>query len=425
MKKKLLVILITIVIGIITASFYFFNKQTCHDCHLIVFDADIFRADGLNCEETPEITPNLCEIKDEFIRFNNHHSPTDLTKPGMASFLTSSYPATHGVWNEFFFLDKKQPNIVNVLKENKYHTIIHNFESSQVISNDYDQKIKDFNYYKAKEEGVESDYNPLDFIKNSPTFLFIYNGKLHYPYLSRNRDAIVDHPNKPEGFPNNEIDFEADAEKILIQKYPEILQVPSIKEHIEKQNGLTKGIFGKFLKSCASPDAEARVKNVKTCWKIMIDTFESYIDKDNPKYIEFIKYLYQERIRDLDKEIGKTIDDLKSRNLWNKTVFAVRSDHGEEFMEHNNLNHSNNLYQELVRVPFWVHIPNKKGVNINNLTQTIDEAPTLLNALGIKPHPIMQGRNLLNEKSYKGKTDLSLHQKWFNNIFSIREGNYK
>ena len=103
----------------------------------------------------------------------------------------------------------------------------------------------------------------------------------------------------------------------------------------------------------------------------------------------------------------------------------IRSDHGEELMEHGKLSHWNNLYQELVRVPLWIHVPGKDGKTVYNLTQTIDEAPTLLNAVGIEPHPLMEGRNLLNPKDYELDTDFAIAQKNVGNVFTIREGNYK
>ena len=417
-KRKLLTALIIVTIGIATAFLYFFKQKAYDNYNLVVFDADVFRADRLDCENYPEVTPNLCKIEDEFFKFNNHHSHTDLTKPGISSFLTSSYPSTHGVFNEFLFLDKKQPSIVNILKENGYHTIVSGeFENPQLSSDNYDEKLGVKAYKKYK-------LNITDLIRKKPTFIFIYTGDLHYPYLFRDSATIITHPKKPINFPNNMKEFGESADKFLVKKYSNVVENSAIKEFIKNQNGLTEGVYGYFSSLCRSTDIEDKIINVDTCWQVVEKTFEQYIDKDNPDHIEFVKYLYQEQIKQMDRKLGQMIKGLKSDSLWDKTVFVIRSDHGEEFMEHGFIGHSNNLYQELLRVPFWIHIPHQKGKIIDDLTQTIDEAPTLLNALGIKPHPLMIGRNLLNPDTYENQIDFNIAQK-MKSVFSIRVADYK
>ncbi|MBT3249808.1 MAG: sulfatase-like hydrolase/transferase [Candidatus Pacebacteria bacterium] len=419
MKKwKSLPLFATITIAATVVSFYFLKPKNCNDCNLVVFDADIFRADGLDCESHPEVTPNLCEIEDNFLKFNNHHSHTDLTKPGISSFLTSSYPSTHGVWNEFFLLSEEQPNLVNILKENGYHTIVSGeFNNSQVTSDIYDGALGD--------EAYEYESDITDLITIKPTFIFIYNGDLHYPYLSNDSDTFITHPKKPTNFPNNTREFGGSADKVLAQKYSDVFENSAIKEFIKNQDGSTEGVYEYFSYLCWSADIEDKIVNVNACWQIVEKTFEQYIDINNPDHIEFAKYLYQERIKEVDKIIAQLINGLKSDGLWDKTVFAIRSDHGEEFMEHGKLDHSNDLYEELVRVPFWIHVPGQNGGTINNLTQTIDEAPTLLNILGIEPHPLMIGRDLLDPSIYESQVDFAIAQKLLNPVFSIRDGDYK
>jgi arylsulfatase A-like enzyme len=413
-KLSLLAVFVIITIGIVATSIHLADNKTCNDCNIVVFDADIFRADGLDCEKSPEITPNICEFKNEFIKFSNHHSPTDLTKPGMASFFTSSYPSTHGAWNEFYFIDKNQPNIINVLKDNGYNTIINHPENKQVISSGYDILL----------EPSALELNVPDLIKDKKTFLFTYEDNLHYPYLSNDQNEVISHPNKPVNFPNNLSEYYDRGTEIIIKNHQETLNGAFAQDYIKNNGNSTKGLYRHIEESCWNGNREAMLVNNDYCWKLGKEIFEKYIDENNPDDLKFVKYLYQERIKEVDKKISKIIRDLKSNNLWDKTVFVIRSDHGEEFMEHGNIGH-NNLYEKVARVPFWIHVPNKAEETINNLTQTIDEAPTILKAVGIKPHPLMQGRNLLEEKNYKSDVNFAIAQKNDGSIFSIREGNYK
>jgi len=322
-------------------------------------------------------------------------------------------------------LDERQPDLVSTLKDNGYNTIVTGDFSipktdsynSQVLFENYDEKIERFNlkYYNGELFGL---------VDGKPTFLFIYNSDLHYPYMSFDPLTVINHPQKPDHFPNNKPEFNAMADQVLIDDYPDVLKVPIMQKFIRK-NGSTKGIYNYFQYLCSDADIEIRLINFSQCYLAMEQTLEEYLDRNNPEHIDFIKYLYRERLKKVDIEIGSIVDDLKKDNLWNKTVFVIRSDHGEEFMEHGKLNHWNNLYEEVVRVPLWIHIPNKNSNFVENITQTIDEAPTLLRALGIDPHLLMQGRDLFGSNNNNEQTGSVILQKFFGLIFSIRNGNYK
>ncbi|MBT3249788.1 MAG: sulfatase-like hydrolase/transferase [Candidatus Pacebacteria bacterium] len=420
MKIKL--IQVVLVVAIISIAFiYFFQnrltskQQSCLGCNLVVFDADIFRADALECDKHPELTPNLCVIQNDFIKFNNHYSNTDLTRPGVSSFLTSSYPSSHRVWDDFFFLDKKQPTIINLLKNNGYTTTINGqTDSHQVQLELFEKRIED----------VLGNENVFNMLNNEQVFLYFYSGVLHKPYLSDRGDSVPNHPNRPLGSPDNMRGFDEIGDKVIVEKYSYLLEKPAFKEFIKSQDGSINGIYPYMNYLCSDASVEKRLVNVDACWEITETIFDQYIDINNPVHIEFVKYLYQERVRDLDVEIGRLINELKAFNLWDKTVFVIRSDHGEELAEHGEIGHSNNLYQELIRIPLWIYIPGVKAKNINYISETIDEAPTLLKILGIEPHPLMAGRNLLVLNEGKDG-DAVISQKKMSSVFSIREGDYK
>jgi arylsulfatase A-like enzyme len=73
---------------------------------------------------------------------------------------------------------------------------------------------------------------------------------------------------------------------------------------------------------------------------------------------------------------------------------VVSADHGEAFYEHGQAAHANGVFEEVVKVPLIVRIPGAAPSREPEPADLLDVAPTLLEALGLPPHPSHQGRPL-------------------------------
>jgi hypothetical protein len=97
-----------------------------------------------------------------------------------------------------------------------------------------------------------------------------------------------------------------------------------------------------------------------------------------------------------DLALGRIIDGLRSRGLFERTLFVIVGDHGEAFAQHpGNFAHTLYLYEENVRVPFIVAAP---GLLVNQvrapqLLSLVDLAPTTLALLGLPVPSRYQGRS--------------------------------
>jgi arylsulfatase A-like enzyme len=70
-----------------------------------------------------------------------------------------------------------------------------------------------------------------------------------------------------------------------------------------------------------------------------------------------VRAFYDGEARYLDREIGRLVEHLKARGLYDGALIAFTSDHGEEFWEHESVEHGQSVYDELVRVPLAVKLP--------------------------------------------------------------------
>ena len=104
---------------------------------------------------------------------------------------------------------------------------------------------------------------------------------------------------------------------------------------------------------------------------------------------EWIRALYRAEIRQLDSEIGNLLDGLRERGIYDDTTIVFTSDHGEEFWEHGGYEHGHTLYDELLRVPLIVKLPQSAGAGARvPASVTIESiAPTLLGVIGIAFDP--------------------------------------
>jgi len=129
---------------------------------------------------------------------------------------------------------------------------------------------------------------------------------------------------------------------------------------------------------------------------------------------------YDEEIRFFDHEVGRLLDSLQARGLFEDSLIVFTSDHGESLGEHNYwFTHESNLYDEQVRVPLVVRYPdNLPRPSGDNLVGHLDFVPSVLDALGLPPEPT-RGVSLISE-SLPGDRVLShsLHppddpRRWF------------
>jgi arylsulfatase A-like enzyme len=104
---------------------------------------------------------------------------------------------------------------------------------------------------------------------------------------------------------------------------------------------------------------------------------------------------YDGEIVHLDDQLGKLFADLERRGLYDDTLIVLTADHGEEFHEHGGWWHGTTLYDEQIGVPLIVKPP-KGGTGrvVEELTTTLDVAPTILRATGVAPPVVMQGHVL-------------------------------
>ncbi|MDA8016019.1 MAG: sulfatase [Thermoanaerobaculia bacterium] len=106
---------------------------------------------------------------------------------------------------------------------------------------------------------------------------------------------------------------------------------------------------------------------------------------------------YDDGIRYFDGVLGRFIEGMEAAGLSNQVTLVLMSDHGEEFLDHGRMLHTQ-VYPELLRIPLIVVHPDLIHRRVERLASLVDLAPTLLDLAGLDVTsnlPAARGRSLL------------------------------
>lgn len=113
------------------------------------------------------------------------------------------------------------------------------------------------------------------------------------------------------------------------------------------------------------------------------------------KRVAEVKNAYSNSLAYVDSQIARLFEHLRRIDRWEDTIFVLGGDNGEAFLEHGFSAHANALFDEVVHTPVVFHAPGLESGIDGRLAATLDIPPTLLDLLGLPPHPGFQGRSLL------------------------------
>ena len=131
-------------------------------------------------------------------------------------------------------------------------------------------------------------------------------------------------------------------------------------------------------------------------WVHLYDPHEPY-EPPEPYKSRYAAEPYDGEIAYMDSAVGKLLRELKTRGLYDGTMIAVMADHGESLGAHGENNHGFFLYDETIRVPLVIKLPQTGAAEkrIENRVELVDVMPTLLQIAGAAVPAEVQGKSLV------------------------------
>ncbi len=115
--------------------------------------------------------------------------------------------------------------------------------------------------------------------------------------------------------------------------------------------------------------------------------------------IAVAKDVYADSLSYVDAQIARLFQHLRSRGLWERTLIVLTGDHGQAFYEHGFAAHAGAIFNEVMKVPLIVQAPGMQPGLDDRLAQHADLSPSILDLLGLPPHPSHQGISLFSAKA--------------------------
>ncbi len=128
--------------------------------------------------------------------------------------------------------------------------------------------------------------------------------------------------------------------------------------------------------------------------------------------VEHARREYAALVSMCDRSLGRILDAMDEHDLWDDTMLIVNTDHGFLLGEHGWWAKSvQPWYNELVHLPMFLWDPReaRDGERRDDLSQTIDIAPTLLGFFGVPATADMQGRDLSTDASSREAALFGIH----------------
>jgi arylsulfatase A-like enzyme/Tfp pilus assembly protein PilF len=323
---------------------------------VVLVTVDTLRADFVSFNgHQPQTTPFLDTLAQDAVVFSEAYAPSSWTAPSMASLFTGMAPSTHGVVTAIMDGNGRvlsQPALAASLT-----TLAETFKAAGYVTVGIPANLhlaaefgfaQGFDYYAPADFCLANEVNSRVAIqlqrafgpewqtawKRRPTFLWIHYFDPHAPYEAREPWISQYAPD----FDRRPSDFPAGINiREIKQRYPH-------------------------------PGRELA-------------------DHLKPLYESEISY-FDDAFRRLSERLGLVDDNV---------LLIVTADHGEEFLDHGDLEHGHSLYQELVHVPLFVRWPDQlpRGRRVETPVSLLDLYPTFVEMLGLEAPSAFDGESIL------------------------------
>lgn len=339
------------------------------------------RYDALSCMGHPHLkTPHIDRLADEGLIFRNHFCTTSLCSPSRASILSGLYAHAHGVSNNFTEYPADLVSFPMRLQASGYRTAYvgkwHMGEKNDTPRPGFDYFVThqgqgqyfdtEFNFNGEERRVVEGYYTTevtqlaMDWVKqqseDQPWCLMLGHKAPHSFYLPE--------PKYEHAFDDVEIAYPASA--FNLEDKP---------AWFRKRLDTWHGIYGPLF-----------------------DWRKEFPDRRPEAVQDFARMVraYWGTLLSVDDSVGRLYDFLKSRGTLDDTLIIFTSDNGLLEGEHGMVDKRTG-HEPSIRVPLVVRypglVPPEQARVVEEITATIDFAPTILDICGAERLRSVHGKS--------------------------------
>ncbi|NGM71406.1 sulfatase [Natronolimnobius sp. AArcel1] len=320
--------------------------------HIILLSADALRADHLSCHGYHrETSPVLDDLAAESLHFTNAYSASSHTREAVPALLTGEYPDT-AIGSDYRLATE---TIASMLREDGFTT--GGFHSNPFVSRAYgfDRGFDTFDddLHFGKHKLIALAQRAIDKLRNR-----------HYARADEINERSLEWIDS----------LESDEPFFLWNHYMDThgpYEPPGEYETLYHDEGLSG-------------------RDAQSLYRRAIKDPDSITDDER----ELLIALYDAEIRYNDEQIGAFLDELRERELLERSLLIFTADHGDAFGEHGYYEHPRYLHDEITHVPLLVRPPGGTKETVETPASTLDVAATI--AAGVRSDADVEGRSLFD-----------------------------
>ncbi|MDD6728557.1 MAG: sulfatase-like hydrolase/transferase [Eubacteriales bacterium] len=317
--------------------------------NIIFYFSDQQRWDTIN----EEVTPNLCKLAEEGVKFENNFTCQPVCGPARACLQTGVYATQCGCYYNGIPLPDDITPLAHYFNEAGYETAY----------------IGKWHLASDRLPGIGLHCEKTAVPKNKQGEYQYWRAADVLEFTSHGYDGYV---------------FDGDGNQIDFKGYRADCINDFAIEYIEKNRSKDKPFF-MFISQL-----EPHHQNDRHCYEGYKETVDNYKDYPIPDDLSFLEGDYKEMYPDyisainrLDYNVGRLVEALKEQGIYDDTIIIYTSDHGSHFKTRN-LEYKRSCHESAIHTPLIIKGGGfEGGKSEERLSSLIDLPPTLLSMAGI------------------------------------------
>lgn len=349
--------------------------------NVLLVTVDCLRYDRFGRAVEAGLTDALSGLTDAGVVFENAFTVANATDPSLTSFMTATYPHTHGVVENGWGLDEDVPVVAEEIVAAGFDTF--GVVSVDHLSHEHSGLGRGFDAYHSG-RGYDTLYPFLSRIYDTKTFNFTFGAV---------KDLGIGHY----------------TVKSLLRS------LGLIRLHCRTGESVTD-------------EATAELDRVEPPFFGWVHYFDMHEPRNYRR--EFLPELdeYTASMIEIDGFVTRLLATLEDRGLRENTLVVLTADHGENLNDHGYTGHGRTLYDEELHVPLVFVHPELEGQSVDAQVRTIDIAPTILDIIGIDSPESFEGESLspaLHGGPIDDRDVFATAYPEFSDAAAVRSGEYK
>jgi arylsulfatase A-like enzyme len=186
----------------------------------------------------------------------------------------------------------------------------------------------------------------------------------------------------------------------LGQGFDDYRLLPGTELDVTGVANVTSDLLNALAKKMLSDDKNVKLEKGKRFFAYFhfLDPHYTYFKhKESPDWGTDGRALYDNEVHYTDRWVGDLVDWAQKQPWAKETAIIITADHGEGFGERGRFRHAYDVWESLVRVPLFIHVPGAPPRRIEVSRGAIDLAPTIADLMGLPADPAFRGNSLVGE----------------------------